>query len=383
MAENENGQEKTEEPSAKRLRESREKGQVPRSRELNSLVITAGSAIVFLTMGGQMFSGMAAMMRQSFVLTRAEILDPATMFSHLGRAFTEGFLAFLPFFVATIVLAVAATLAVGGWNFSTEALLPQFNRLNPLPGFKRMFSIKSLVELLKTFAKFVLIGAIAVGLFFALEHDFVGLGMMSLHPALARAGGLLGWGFLGLSMGLFIVALIDVPFQIYEHNKSLRMTRQEVRDEYKETEGKPEVKQKIRQLQHQMSQRRMMEAVPTADVVITNPIHFSVALKYQPDLSDAPIVVAKGADEMALTIQKIAKANRVPLFEAPPLARSLYAHAEIDRPIPTGLYTAVAQVLAYIYQLRTAPDVAERPAPDVPSDLKVDAEARPANTKDL
>lgn len=184
-------------------------------------------------------------------------------------------------------------------------------------------------------------------------------------------------------MGLFIVALIDVPFQIYEHNKSLRMTRQEVRDEYKETEGKPEVKQKIRQLQHQMSQRRMMEAVPTADVVITNPIHFSVALKYQPDLSDAPIVVAKGADEMALTIQKIAKANRVPLFEAPPLARSLYAHAEIDRPIPTGLYTAVAQVLAYIYQLRTAPDVAERPAPDVPSDLKVDAEARPANTKDL
>lgn len=202
MAENENGQEKTEEPSAKRLRESREKGQVPRSRELNSLVMTAGSAIVFITMGGQMFSGMAAMMRQSFVLTRAEILDPATMFSHLGRAFTEGFLAFLPFFVATIVLAVAATLLVGGWNFSTEALSPQFNRLNPLPGFKRMFSIKSLVELLKTLAKFVLIGAIAVGLFFALEHDFVGLGMMSLHPALARAGGLLGWGVFGIVHGV-------------------------------------------------------------------------------------------------------------------------------------------------------------------------------------
>lgn len=382
MAENENGQEKTEEPSEKRLRESREKGQVARSRELNSLILTAGSAIIFLVLGGQMFSGMAGMMRQSFVMTRVEILDPATMFRHLGGAFTQAFLSFLPLFVATIILAVLATLAVGGWNFSTQALAPQFNRLNPLPGFKRMFSLKSLVELLKTLAKFVLIGAIGIGLFLALEHDFVGLGMMNLHPAVARAGSLLAWAFLGLSMGLLIVALIDVPFQIYEHNKNLRMTRQEVRDEFKETEGKPEVKQKIRQMQHQMARRRMMEAVPTADVVITNPTHFSVALKYDPAVSDAPIVVAKGADEMALNIRKIAKANRVPLFEAPPLARSLFAHAELEQPIPTGLYTAVAQVLAYIFQLNANPGGVERPSPDVPADLQVGSDGRPVKNKD-
>lgn len=382
MAENENGQEKTEEPSEKRLRESREKGQVARSRELNSLILTAGSAIIFLVLGGQMFSGMAGMMRQSFVMTRVEILDPATMFRHLGVAFSQAFLSFLPLFVATVVLAVLATLVVGGWNFSTQALAPQFNRLNPLPGFKRMFSLKSLVELLKTLAKFVLIGAIGIGLFLALEHDFVGLGMMNLHPAVARAGSLLAWAFLGLSMGLLIVALIDVPFQIYEHNKNLRMTRQEVRDEFKETEGKPEVKQKIRQMQHQMARRRMMEAVPTADVVITNPTHFSVALKYDPAVSDAPVVIAKGADEMALMIRKIAKANRVPLFEAPPLARSLFAHAELDQAIPTGLYTAVAQVLAYIFQLNVNPGSVERPSPDVPTDLQVGGDGRPVKNKD-
>ena len=381
MAENENGQEKTEEPSEKRLREAREKGQVARSRELGSLALTAGSAIVFLVMGGHMISHLAAMFREAFTLSRAEIMDPATMFHRLAMSFSEGFLSVLPFFIAAVLLAVSSTLLVGGWNFSTQAMAPQFNRLNPLPGFKRMFSMKSLVELLKTLAKFVLIGAIAIGLFHAMEKDFVGLGLMGLHAGLARAGELLSWSFLGLSLGLLVVAMIDVPFQLYEYKKGLRMTRQELIDEYKEVEGKPEIKQKVRQLQRQMSQRRMMEAVPTADVIITNPTHFSVALKYQPDSDAAPIVVAKGADEVAMTIRKIANASRVPLFESPQLARSLFAHVEVGDAIPSGLYVAVAQVLAYVFQIRSGQGASggpERPDPTVPDEFRAGPDGRPS-----
>ncbi|HUM98889.1 MAG: flagellar biosynthesis protein FlhB [Halothiobacillus sp. 20-53-49] len=380
MAENENGQEKTEEPSEKRLQESREKGQVPRSRELASLALTAGSAVVFLVFGGQMMANLAAMMRQAFIISRTEIYDPATMFHRLALYFSEGFLALMPLFIATIVLALAATLLVGGWNFSSQALVPQLNRLNPITGIGRMFSMKSLVELLKTLAKFGLIMAIAFGLFTAQEKEFVGLGLMTLEPALASAGALLAWSFLGLSSGLLIVALIDVPFQLYEYKKGLRMTRQELIDEYKEMEGKPEIKQKIRQLQRQMSQRRMMEAVPDADVIITNPTHFAVALKYQPKRHEAPLVVAKGADEMALNIRKIGQAHQVPLFESPQLARSLFAYVEVDQPIPAGLYTAVAQVLAYIFQIRTQTGGAaspDRPEPVVPDEFAANRDGRP------
>ncbi len=380
MAENENGQEKTEEPSEKRLQESREKGQVPRSRELASLALTAGSAVVFLVLGGQMMTSLAGMMRQAFIISRPEIYDPATMFHRLALIFSEGFFALTPLFIATVVLALASTLLVGGWNFSSQALAPQFSRLNPIAGIGRMFSMKSLVELLKTLAKFGLIMAIAFGLFTAQEKQFVGLGLMSLEPALASAGALLAWSFLGLSSGLLIVALIDVPFQLYEYKKGLRMTRQELIDEYKEMEGKPEIKQKIRQLQRQMAQRRMMEAVPQADVIITNPTHFAVALKYQPNRNEAPIVVAKGADEMALNIRKIGQAHRVPLFESPQLARSLFAYVEVDQPIPAGLYTAVAQVLAYIFQLRTQTGGAaspDRPEPVVPDEFAANRDGRP------
>lgn len=380
MAENENGQEKTEDPTAKRLRESREKGQVARSRELNSLALTSGSAIVFLVMGSQMADGLGGMMRQSFVIPRSDMLDASSMYTRFVDAFFSSVLAVLPILIATVVLAIAASIALGGWNFSSQAITPQFNRLNPISGFKRMFSLRSLVELIKTIAKFGLILGIAIGVFFALERDFIGLGLMDSRSGLARAGHLLTWAFLLISLGLLVIALIDVPFQLYEHKKNLRMTKQEVKDEFKETEGKPEVKQKIRQLQMQMAQRRMMEAVPEADVVVTNPTHFAVALKYSPEIGEAPIVVAKGADEMALRIRRVAAENGVLIFEAPPLARSLYAHVELEHPIPAGLYTAVAQVLAYVFQLRTAKEhgtpTPDRPDPEVPKDWVADAEGR-------
>jgi len=386
VAENENGQEKTEDPTEKRLRESREKGQVARSRELNSLALTTGSAVVVLVMGPQMMDGLSQVMRQSFVISRSEIFDATSMYTRFMHAFLDGFLAVLPLFIATVVLAIGASMALGGWNFSTQAITPQLNRLNPLSGLKRMFALRALIELVKTVGKFGLVLGIAVGVFFALERDFVGLGLMELSPAIAQAGHLLSWAFLAISLGLALIALIDVPFQMYEHKKNLRMTKQEIKDEFKETEGKPEVKQKIRQLQSQMAQRRMMEEVPTADVVVTNPTHFAVALKYAPEVSDAPIVVAKGADEMAMRIRRVAAENDVLIFEAPPLARSLYAHVELEHPIPAGLFTAVAQVLAYVFQLQAANEEGgvppDRPDPSVPSDWAADAEGRRRQPRD-
>ncbi|KTG16442.1 MULTISPECIES: flagellar biosynthesis protein FlhB [unclassified Guyparkeria] len=375
MAENENGQEKTEEPTEKRLRDAREKGQVARSRELNSFLLTTGSAVVFLVFGGQMMLGLAEVVRDSFIISRADIFDQAAMFSRLANAFANGFLAFVPLFFATIVLAVVATLMVGGWNFSTQAMAPKLSKMNPLSGLKRIFGVQALMELGKTFAKFTLITAIGIAVFFAFDAEFLSLGLQPFDSALAHAGSLIAWGFLAVSLGLLLVALIDVPFQIWQHHKQQRMTLQEVKDEHKDTEGRPEIKQRIRQTQMQMSQRRMMEAVPEADVVVTNPTHYAVALKYDAEGIGAPMVVAKGVDEMALNLRKIAQANGVELFEAPPLARALYTHVEIDEVIPAALYTAVAQVLAYVYQLKEAARGAGpspgRPEPEVPDDFAV------------
>jgi len=247
--------------------------------------------------------------------------------------------------------------------------------MNPISGLKRIFGVQALMELGKTFAKFTLIAVIGVAVFFVFEPEFLSLGLQPFDTALAHAGWLIAWGFLAVSLGLLLVALVDVPFQIWQHHKQQRMTLQEVKDEYKDTEGRPEIKQRIRQTQMQMSQRRMMEAVPEADVVVTNPTHYAVALKYDAAGVGAPIVVAKGVDEMALNLRKIATAHGVELFEAPPLARALYTHVEIDEVIPAALYTAVAQVLAYVYQLREAArgggPSPGRPEPEVPDGFDV------------
>jgi len=375
VAENENGQEKSEEPTEKRLREAREKGQVARSRELNSFLVTTGSAVVFLVFGGQMLLGLSEVVRESFIISRSDVFDQAAMFSRLANAFVDAFISFIPLFFASVVLALVATLAVGGWNFSTQAMAPKVSKMNPLSGLKRIFGVQALMELGKTFAKFVLIAAIGAAVFFTFEPEFLTLGMQPFDKALAHAGSLLAWGFLAVSLGLLLVALIDVPFQIWQHHKQQRMTLQEVKDEHKDTEGRPEIKQRIRQTQMQMSQRRMMEEVPEADVVVTNPTHYAVALKYDAEGVGAPVVVAKGVDEMALNLRKIAQAHGVELFEAPPLARALYAHVEIDEVIPAALYTAVAQVLAYVYQLKEAARGAGpspgRPEPEVPDGFDV------------
>jgi flagellar biosynthetic protein FlhB len=259
-----------------------------------------------------------------------------------------------PFMLLMLVTALLAPLALGGWSFSVEALGPKFDKLNPLKGLKRIFAVRGLVELLKALAKFLLIGGVGAFLLIRNMPRFNGLAYETVPQALAHAGSILGWSFLLLSLSLVVIAAIDVPFQLWDHAKNLKMTHQEIKDEYKTTEGKPEVKAQIRRMQQELAQGRMMAEVPKADVVITNPTHFAVALKYDAKNMRAPRVVAKGADLIASQIRSVATANGVALFEAPPLARAIFYSTEINQEVPAGLYLAVAQVLAYVYQLRTS-----------------------------
>ncbi|MBA4501049.1 flagellar biosynthesis protein FlhB [Marinobacterium marinum] len=376
MAE-ETGQEKSEEPTEKRLREAREKGDIPRSRELSATVLLLAAAASALLFGGQVAGSMINIMVESFSLDRQDIFDPARMFTHLGEALFEGFLSLWGFYLLTLLAALLSPIALGGWNFSGQALLPKGSRINPLSGLKRMFSLKALIELLKGLAKFLLVGAFAVMVLWLDRPDLVALAKEAVEPAIAHALQILGWSFLVMSLSLIIISLIDVPFQLYDYNKKLKMTLQEVKDEMKNTEGKPEVKGRIRQLQREIAQRKMMTEVPEADVVITNPTHYAVALKYDQQGGGAPRVVAKGADFVALKIREVAEDHDVPLLSAPPLARALFHAAEIGDEIPAGLYQSVAQVLAYVFQLkRHKQHLEDAPEPLRDGDLEIPEEYR-------
>jgi flagellar biosynthetic protein FlhB len=262
--------------------------------------------------------------------------------------------------------------ALGGWSFSAEALAFKPDKLNPLRGLKRIFAVRGLVEMIKSLAKFLLIGSIGAGLLWHYMPELMGLGRESVESGLAHTGSILSRSFIVLSVSLLLIAAIDVPFQLWDHAKNLKMTRQEVRDEHKNTEGKPEVKARIRQMQRDVAQRRMMDAIPKADVVITNPTHYAVALRYEADRMSAPVVVAKGVELVASQIRTVAVANKVPLYEAPPLARALYYSTEIGHEVPAGLYLAVAQILAYVFQLKAS--VHGGPVPNRPSNVEVSEE---------
>ena len=380
MAE-ETGQEKTEEPTEKRLREAREKGDIPRSRELGSTALLLSAAAAALLFGDNVATTMMNIMKESFTLDRRDAFDTALMFTHLGEALFEGFFSLWGFFLLTLLAALLSPIALGGWNFSGQALQPKGSRINPLSGLKRMFSLKALVELGKGLAKFLLVGAFAIMVLWLDRPDLMALAREAVEPAMAHSLQILGWSFLVMSLSLIIISLVDVPFQLYDYNKKLKMTMQEVKDEMKNTEGKPEVKGRIRQLQREIAQRKMMSEVPEADVVITNPTHYAVALKYDQGGGGAPRVIAKGADFIALKIREVAEANDVPLLEAPALARALYHNTEIGDEIPAGLYKSVAQVLAYVFQLKRARQhLDETPEPpreddfDIPDELRSDPE---------
>jgi flagellar biosynthetic protein FlhB len=354
MAESD-GQERTEQPTPKRLQEAREKGQVPRSKELSTAATLLGAAGVFLVLGEKMVGDLMQLVGGSLVIRREEVFDVAAMYARLSHALVDGVLLLVPLMLLAIVAAVGSAIALGGWSFSADALSFKPEKMDPVKGIGRIFSWRGLVEMLKGFMKFSLVAVFAVLLLRAQQAEFLSLGSEPVMQALAHAGELIGWSFLALSATMLLVAAIDVPFQLWDHNRQLKMTFQEIKEEFRQTEGAPEMKSRQRRIQMQMAQGRMMEEVPKADVVITNPTHYAVALRYDQLKMDAPIVVAKGADLVAMRIRAVAAQHDVPILSAPPLARSLYHTTELNEPVPAGLYRAVAQVLAYVYHLRQGP----------------------------
>lgn len=376
MAED-SGQEKTEEPTAKRLADAREKGDVPRSRELVTMAVLLAASAAAMIFGGVLADNIMNVMQHSYELEREAIFDENQMAVFLAAAFYEGYSGLLGFFGLVLLAALVGPITLGGWNFSAQAFAPKGSRLNPLSGLKRMFSMNALVELLKALGKFSVVAVVAVNVLWLIRGDLLALGHTSPEDASTQAVEIIIWVFLMLSASLIIIAAIDVPFQMHSYNKKLKMTLQEIKDEMKNTEGKPEVKGRIRQLQREAAQRQMMADVPEADVVITNPTHYSVALKYDSERGGAPYVVALGVDFVALKIREIARENDIPVMSAPPLARALYHSSDINEEIPDGLYAAVAQVLAYVFQLRNYRLYqAQKPYPPSEKDMPIPEEYR-------
>jgi len=376
MADDE-GQEKTEEPTGKRLQKAREEGQVPRSKEMATFAVLMGGALSLLVFGADIGEDIGRIFKYSFSMSRAEIFDDNQPFIHLGNVVFEAMWALAPFMAVMVVVSVLGPTGLGGWNFAVKALAPKFNKLNPVEGIKRMFSMDSLVELVKGIGKTVVVASVAVIIFYNIIPDLLYMQSEGVEKGIRHTLEIIVWSFFFLACAMILITLIDVPFQLHSHKKKLKMTKQEVKDEFRDTEGKPEVKQKVRQVQYEMAQRRMMEDVPKADVVITNPTHFSVALKYDPDAMEAPRVLAKGTDHLALKIREIAAAHDVEIVQSPPLTRAVYYHAEVGDEIPSSLYLAVAQVLAYVFQLRRyRRGFGDKPQamsnPDIPADMRRD-----------
>jgi flagellar biosynthetic protein FlhB len=350
MAESDSG-EKTEEPTAKKLTDARKKGQIARSKDLGTMFVLVGSAFALFLMGNSLVEGMSLMMKRLFSLSRREVMDVNALFNVVGNS--AGFV-IMPmlwiFFIITIAAFIGNTL-LGGMSFSWEAMAPKASRLSPLAGFKRMFGVQAAVELIKSILKFFVVFIVAYLLLSGLFEQILGLSLEEVPINFSHAVNMLLWMFLALALSIGIIVIIDAPYQVWNHTRELKMTKQEIKDEHKNIEGNPEVKGRIKRTQYEMSQRRMMGEVPDSDVVITNPTHYSIALKYDADAGGAPKLVAKGIDEMAMHIRTIAKENNVEIIQSAALARSLYYTAEVDQDIPEELYAAVAQVLAFIFQL--------------------------------
>ena len=351
MAE-ESGQEKSEEPSAKRLNDAREKGQVPRSKEFTTVIVLIASAVALMFIGEGLIQSIGKVMKKSFSFTRKEIFDPAALADHFWFSLETISLDLGAFLAITVLAALIAPTSIGGWNFSAQAFGVKLEKLDPLKGLKRILGPQGLIELVKALGKFILVGVISTFIIWGLRDQLLTLGMQEVEVAMAALGNIVIWGFLAVSSSLILIALIDVPFQHWNHIRQLKMTKQELKDEGKETDGNPEMKGRIRRMQIELSQQRMMQDIPQADVIITNPTHYAIAIRYDQAGNGAPTVVAKGADLIAQQIRTVADANEVPVLSAPPLTRAIYFSTEIGEEIPSGLYIAVAQVLAFVFQLR-------------------------------
>ncbi|MEA2119502.1 flagellar biosynthesis protein FlhB [Halovibrio sp. HP20-50] len=373
MAENDSDQEKTEEATPRRMEKAREEGQVPRSRELNTFLLLMGGVIGLWSMGRMLYNQLGIVMEQAFLFERREAMESTPMLVNALDLGQRTLFAMMPLFLLLVVIAIVAPALLGGWLISGKSMQPKLSKLNPIAGVKRLFSSQALIELAKAIAKSVLVGGIAalflyfnIGKFMALMNQPIQQALANALQMAAQAAGL-------MILALIVVILIDVPYQLWSNAKKLRMTQEEVKREHKESEGDPQVKARIRQQQQAMARGRMMSKVPQADVIITNPTHYAVALSYQEGSMGAPRLVAKGADAVAARIREIGEEAGVARLQAPPLARALYHHVDLEAEVPAELYTAVAEVMAWAYRLK---QVAQQggEVPPTPDNLPVPPE---------
>ena len=344
--------ERTEPATPKRIEKAREDGQVARSQELTTFAVLMAAAVGLWFLGADLLGKLSSIMVGGMQMEPEMAFDTNLMLIRLNQLAFEGLWALWPLLLLLIIVAFFAPMLLSGWLFSGKALLPDFKRLNPVQGFTRVFSMRGLIELVKAIAKSLIIGGVGILVMWHNKDTVLGLVTLPIDLGIRHMSELLGFSFLFIVSAMMLIVAIDVPFQIWEHAKKLRMTKEQVRKEAKESEGDPQIKARIRNLQREAARRRMMAEIPKADVVVTNPTHYAVALRYQGESMHAPKVVAKGVHLLAARIRELAEENRVPILEAPPLARALYHHAELDTEIPETLYTAVAEVLAYVFQLR-------------------------------
>lgn len=371
-------QEKTEPASPRRMEKAREEGDVPRSRELSTCTILMGAGLGLLFLGEGIARKLTAMLASSLSFERAKAFDPEVLMMSQGAQVGELLLAFSPLAGLLMVIALASPILIGGWLFSSKALMPNFGRMDPFSGLVKLVSVNALVELIKAIGKTLVVGFVA---WLVVSHNIEAVMALTVEPLKSGSAhfvSILITSFISIVGGLVIIALIDAPYQMWHYANKLKMTREELRQEAKESDGNPEIKAKIRQQQREMARRRMMADVPTADVVVTNPTHYAVALKYSEGAMRAPKVVAKGADEIAAKIRELAGEHKIPTLESPALARALFRHAEIGDEIPEALYTAVAEILAYVFQLRTYRKVGGV-APQLPGELDVPPQMDPLN----
>jgi flagellar biosynthetic protein FlhB len=375
MAE-ESDAEKTEPASPRRLEKAREEGDVPRSRELATFTVlmTAGCGLWFT--GSGLVRQLSSTLQSGLALDREQVFNADVLIERIAADIGAVLLACLPLALVIIAVALASPLLIGGWLFSSKAFMPNFGKLNPINGLGNMFSTNALIELLKAVAKTLLVGSVAWMVVMSQKEEVFALAVEPLGASSAHLADLLGWAFVFIAGALGLVAALDGPYQVWHYGNKLKMTRQELIQESKESDGNPQIKGKIRQMQREMARGRMMAAVPTADVVVTNPTHYAVALKYADGQGGAPMVVAKGTDEVAARIRELARENKVPLLEAPALARALHKHTDIGDEIPEQLYSAVAEVLAYVFQLRSY-SKSGGAYPDRPTKLPVPPEMDP------
>ncbi len=343
--------EKTEQPTSKKLQDAAEKGQVARSKDLGTAFVLIGSASAILIFGKMLAMAVLDIGQRMLQLDQKDIFETNSMFTAWGAVGEHLIPPMAGIFLIILVAAFIGNTLLGGFNFSWQAAGPKLSKMNPLNGFKRMFGLQALVELLKSILKVVVVMGIAYLLLKLFFFDIMALSLMSEPNNIESALYFLAWLFLGLCASVSVIAMVDAPYQKWNHIRQLKMSLQEIKDEYKNAEGDPQIKARIRRTQMQMSMKRMMQEVPKADVIVTNPTHYAVALKYEQGKFRAPVVVAKGVDEIAMHIRKIATEHKIPVIESPMLARSVYYTTELDHPIPEQLFAAVAQVLAYVYQL--------------------------------